>query len=42
MEFIQKSKKNQEQISGVMEEGLFKEKPVLLITVMKNIIHLKI
>lgn len=35
-------KKNQvNEISGVMEEGLFKEKPVLLITVMKNIIHLK-
>ena len=35
-------KKNQiDEISGTMEEGLFKEKPVLLITVMKNISHLK-
>ena len=34
-------KKNQiKEISGSMEEGLFEDKPVLLITVMKNIKHL--
>ena len=35
-------KKNQiNEICGRMEEGLFNDKPVLLITVMKNITHLK-
>ena len=39
--FKNPTKSQKDEISGTLEEGLFNEKPVLLITVMKNISHLK-